>query len=631
MRSVQRGLLCTVIAGTLLVSSLASLASGQTGTKSPAESPGSQVSTPATPGIVPHFHLSGVLSESPVVDPFGLTGAQMMSLRGLVQRLQEAGADSEVEAVVLTFDRMSFGMGQLEEIRAALEGLKQADKPVYIHVEGMSTSSYALLCAGSRLSMAPQSTLWLMGLYGESPYIKGLLDKIGVQADFLSMGDYKSAAEMMTRTGPSQQAQENIDWYLDSIYGSLVDMIAQSRKKTGTQVRDLIDQGPFLAEQALAQGLIDAVETRQEFLVQVKDAMGAQVQIDNRYGQEKQPKINLASPFAFFSILSEMFNPPQKSPQKDSVALIYVEGAIVPGHSQPSPFGMAGGAFSGDIRKALEIAAQDDTVKAVVMRVNSPGGSAEASEVILNAARHVQAHKPLVVSMGDVAGSGGYYVSCAADAIFANENTITASIGVVGGKLVTQDMWHKLGINWVGYKRGANADILTGAQAFDDAQKQTFEQYMRSIYDVFKGHVEKGRGYRLRKPIDQIAGGRVYTGKQALDLGLVDYIGGLEQALDNAAAKASLEDYEVRVIPRPQDFLAQLMEQLSGDGHRPSDVSLSDMGRLLASDPTWKTLFAALQKTDPQRARALCQAMQRIDLIQREGVILMMPHDIILH
>jgi len=623
--------LCTAIAGALLAFCPASIAFGQAGTESPAPSPDSQASTPAKPGVVPHFHLSGLLSEAPLVDPFGLTGAQMQSLRGLVQRLHKAGTDKEVEAVILTFDRMSFGMGQLEEIRAAINGLKHAGKPVYIHAEGMSTGSYALLCAGSRLSMAPQSTLWLMGLYGESPYIKGLLDKIGVQADFMHMGDYKSAAEMMTRTGPSSAAQENINWYLDSIYGSLVDMIAQSRNKTRAQIRDLIDQGPFLAGQALARGLIDAVETRQQFLTQVKDAMPGQIRIDNRYGQDKQPKINLANPFAFFSILSEMFKPPRKSAQKDAVALIYVEGAIVPGHSQPSPFSMVGGAFSGDVRKALERAAQDDTIKAVVMRVNSPGGSAEASEVILNATRQVQTHKPLIVSMGDVAGSGGYYISCAADAIFANENTITASIGVVGGKLVTQDMWHKLGINWVGYKRGANADILTGAQGFTDAQKQSFEQYMQTIYDVFKGHVEKGRGYRLRKPIDQLAGGRVYTGKQALGLGLVDYIGGLQQALDNAAAKASLEDYDVRVIPRPQDFVTQLMEQLSGEGQRPSDVTLSKLGHVLASDATWKTLFAALQKTDPQRARALYQALQRVDLIGQEGVILMMPHEVVLH
>ena len=263
------------------------------------------------------------------------------------------------------------------------------------------------------------------------------------------------------------------------------------------------------------------------------------------------------------------------------------------------------------------------------MRVNSPGGSAEASEVILNAVRQVQTRKPVIVSMGDVAGSGGYYIACSADAIFANENTVTASIGVVGGKLVTQDMWDKLGINWVSYERGANADLLTSARPFDEGQRQTLKAYMQSIYDVFKGHVTKGRGERLRKPIDQMAGGRVYTGKQALDLGLVDQIGGLDQALAHAALKADLDDYDVRVIPRPQDFITQLMDQLSGEGQRPSDISFAHAGRILAGDPTWKTLLMTLEKTDPLRARALYQALQRIDLIGREGVILMMPHAVV--
>lgn len=627
MKRIQSNLLCVAVVAILLP--FTPLAFGQTGAD-PAASSDHQA-LPEKPKVVAHFHLSGVLSESPVVDPLGLTGTQMMSLRRLVKRLHTASQDPEVKAVVLTFDRMSFGMAQLEELRAAINGLKQADKSVYIHVEGMNTRSYALLCAGSRLSMAPQSSLWLMGIRGESPYLRGLLDKIGVQADFMAMGDYKSAAEMLTRTGPSEPARENIDWYLDSIYGSLVAMIAQSRAMTRTQVRNLIDQGPYLAEQALELGLIDAVETRQAFLDQVRDDMAGQVRVDNRYGQEQQTKINLANPFAFFSILSEMFRPQSRAPQRDAVALIYVEGAIMPGYAQPSPFGLVGGAFSGDIRKALETAAEDETVKAVVMRVNSPGGSAEASEVILNAVRQVQVHKPVIVSMGDVAGSGGYYIACSGDAIFANENTITASIGVVGGKLITQDMWHKLGINWVSYERGANADLFTSARPFDDKQRQTFKAYMRTVYEVFKGHVEEGRGKRLRKPIEQMAGGRVYTGRQALDLGLIDQIGGLDQALAHAAVKADLDDYDVRVIPRPQDFLTQLMDQLSGDGQRPSDIALSDVGRLLAGDSAWKTLLATLQRTDPQRARALYQALQRIDLISQEGVILMMPDEVVLY
>ena len=230
------------------------------------------------------------------------------------------------------------------------------------------------------------------------------------------------------------------------------------------------------------------------------------VKVDNRYGRKKGPQVNLTSPFAFFSILSEMFKTPERS-QKDAIAVIYVEGAIVSGHSQPSPFGQAGGAYSGDIRKALETAAEDPSIKAVVMRIDSPGGSAEASEVILNATKRVQSHKPLIVSMGDVAGSGGYYIACGADTIFADRATVTASIGVVGGKLVTADMWNKLGVNWIGYQRGANADIFNSERPFDASQRQLLERYMQSVYDVFKGHVAAGRGDKLTKDLDELAGG----------------------------------------------------------------------------------------------------------------------------
>jgi protease-4 len=376
--------------------------------------------------------------------------------------------------------------------------------------------------------------------------------------------------------------------------------------------------------------LIDVVETQEEFIARVKNEIGGEVKIDNRYGQEQKVEINLANPFAFFGVLAEMLNPPQK-PHKNSVALIYVEGTIMPGYSQPSLFGLSEIAFSGDIRKAFETAAKDDSVKAVVMRVDSPGGSAEASEVILNATRQLKDKKPFIVSMGDVAGSGGYYISCGADTIFADEVTVTASIGVVGGKLVTADMWNKLGVNWVGYKRGANADFLDSLKSFDDSQKQKLADYMQNVYGVFKNHVAKGRGDRLTKPIDQIAGGRVYTGKQALELGLVDKIGGLDQAIDYAVSKAALEDYEVRVIPRPKDFITMLMEELSGQGESPTDISMPDTNSLFCGNPALKSLFELLRKTEPRRAEALYQALMRIELIRRENVIMMMPFDMVIH
>lgn len=167
------------------------------------------------PPVVVHFHLSGSLTETPIEDPFGFISGEVTSLEDLVRRLEQARNDEKVKAVVLTFDRMALGLGQLEEIRGELKKLKEANKRIFVHAEGMNTAVYALLCAASDLSVAPESMIWLMGLYGESLYVKGLLDKIGVEGDFLQTGDYKSAAEMVTRTGPSEPAQENINWLLD--------------------------------------------------------------------------------------------------------------------------------------------------------------------------------------------------------------------------------------------------------------------------------------------------------------------------------------------------------------------------------------------------------------------------------
>jgi protease-4 len=620
MRYPKTNWLCVAIAAALMSSSAVCFGSeaGETAKTAP-------------PAVVAHFHLSGVLSESPVADPFGLMAGEITSLKDLVGCLNKASADDQVKAVVLTFDQMELGSGQLEELRRAIDHVKAAGKKVYAYAEDMSTLEYGLLFASNRLSAGPQSTLWLTGMYGESLYVKSLLDKIGVQADFLHMGDYKSAAEMLTRTSPSKPAEDNINWLLDGLYSSLVDVIAKSRGKTAEQVRDLIDHGPYVAEQAKEKGLIDAVQTREEFIAAVKSDLGGQVRVDNRYGREEKAKINLASPLGFFSILSELFKAPAATTsQKDAVAVIYVEGAILPGYSQPTLFGAYNAAFSGDIQKALETAAQDDSVKAVVMRVDSPGGSAQASDVILNAARRVKAQKPLIVSMGNVAGSGGYNVSCGADAIFADEATITASIGVVGGKLVTTDLWGKLGVNWVSHKRGANADLLSSARPFDEAQRKVLQDYMQQVYEVFKTHVTKGRESKLRKPIDEIAGGRVYTGKQALDLGLVDQIGGLQQAVEYAAARVSLKNYDVRVIPEPKDFFTQLMGDLSGEGERPTDIRLSGMTSLLAGYPMLAPVLDLLQRTEPRRARALIQALQRIELIRQESIIVMMPFDMVL-
>jgi protease-4 len=588
----------------------------------------SQLSAIVKPSVIVHFHLSGSITESGVADSLGLTTGQVTSLGSLVRLMEKAGKDDNVKAVIFTFDSLSLELGQIEELRRSINQLKVSGKKVYVHSEEMDNSVYALLCSSDHLGMTPQSTLWLTGLYSESVFVKDLLDKIGIKADYIQMGDFKSAAETLTQTQPSKAADENHNWLLDSIYDSLVGMIAQSRGKSNEEVKLLIDNGPYLADEALKKGLIDAVETRQEFLEYVKNSISGPVVVDNQYGIEQKAPINLSSPFSLFTLLGEMLNPPPQV-KKDAIALIYVEGTITSGYETASLLGLAGGAFSGEIQKAFETAAADDSIKAVVMRINSPGGSAEASEVILNATKLVKGKKPVIVSMGDVAGSGGYYIACKADKIFADEVTITASIGVVGGKIATTDLWDKIGVNWVDYKRGRNADLLNSFDSLSQSQREFLTGYMQKVYDVFKGHVVEGRQGKLTKPIDEIAGGRVYSGRQAKELGLIDEIGGLQQAIEYAASQVSLKDYEIRVIPEPKDFITMLLEELSGQGEKSSDITLSGMKNIFGNDSSSQIFFELLRKLEPQRARALYNALHKIELIQKENVIVMMPFDII--
>jgi len=292
---------------------------------------------------------------------------------------------------------------------------------------------------------------------------------------------------------------------------------------------------------------------------------------------------------------------------------------IVPGTSRGSIFGSSG-ATSSDIRKALDEAARDDLVKAVVLRVDSPGGSAVASEIILDATRRVRAKKPLVVSMGDVAGSGGYYVAMAADTVFADRTTITASIGVVGGKLVTTDMWKKVGITFTPYSRGANAGMLAGDAPFTDAERAHIKKWMGSVYDTFTGHVLEARKDKLKKPIEELAQGRVYTGQQALELGLVDKIGTLDDAIHFAADRASLKDYDVKVVPEPKNFLEKLMEEGAGG----ADKDNKWVGAATSS-PLANLALPYLKGLDPGRVTAVLSALERLQLLGDESVVVTMP------
>jgi protease-4 len=581
---------------------------------------------PAQARDVAVFELSGTIVETPMGEELSLFSVGGDSLWTLIQRMDEAAEDTQLDGVVIMLGDVGLSYAQLEEIRDAVSRIQASGKKVFTHVDSLSTGSYALLCGCDRLSVSPTGDVWVTGLYSEQLYVRGLLDMIGIEPVFLTCGDYKSAGEMFTNTSPSEESAEMMNWLYDSLYESVVKLIAESRDVDAETVKGWIDQGLYSAEAAHEAGLIDAVEHRRAFVDYLKEEFGNSLRFDKSYGiEDPLADLDMTSPFAALDLWSQILaGPPEDDDDRDSIAIVYVEGAIMTGDAEASLLGAVEGAYSEPIRKALEEAAEDDNIKAVILRVDSPGGSAIASEIILNAVQYVASEKPIIVSMGGVAGSGGYYVSCRANRIFADDTTITGSIGVVSGKLATTNMWNRIGISFHPIERGEHAGMLFSGDPFTDDEKAELQGWMDEVYEVFKNHVVEGRGDRLTKPIDDIAGGRVYTGQQALELGLVDEIGGLTEALAYAANDVGLDDYRVRVLPKPAGLFDVLFEDLESGDDEQQTLSTP---RVAAP---WQPMlldaaFPMLEQLDPQRVRLVRQALMQLQTLQTERVLMTMP------
>lgn len=583
--------------------------------------PGEQTVEEKPRGIVAVFRLDGPVTEAPGDDIQQMFGTPGVSLKDLVMRLNKAAGDPAVKAVVILPETDWVGSAQIEELRAAMALVRKQGKEVFVHADSLGLGQYLLACGASRISVVPTGELMVPGLHASSLHVRGLLDKLGVRPDFLTEGAYKSAAELFMREQPSPEADEMMNWLMDSWYASFKGQIAEGRKADAAKVQGWLDNGLFTAQQAKAAGLIDAVEHRQDFEAMLKGRYGEDVIFEKKYGRKGERELDFSSPWDFFKLWAQLFATPSKNEEpKPAVGIVYVNGPIQTGKGMAEPFGGSLGAFSSDVREALEKAGADHSIKAVVLRVDSPGGSATASEIILDATRRLKARKPFVVSMGDVAGSGGYYVACGADTVFADATTLTGSIGVLGGKLATTEMWRKIGITFKEYKRGKNAGIFSTDDVFTESERARVRAVLDEIYADFKKRVTDIRGDRLKKPIEDLAGGRVYTGKQALELGLVDRLGTLSDAVAFAADEAKLKTYDVRVVPEPKGFLERLLERGSGGKDDPGHVSSATRGNAL-----FKLAAPYLQNLDQRRTAAIASALSRLEILQKEGVVLTMP------
>lgn len=547
------------------------------------------------------------------------------TLREWVKTIRLSASDANIAGLVLIIEQPEMKLAQVEELTAALRAFRKAGKPVYCYLDEAGNATYALAAAADHITLAENSLLNITGLRIELSFYKGLLDKIGVEADLMHCGAYKSALEPFTRTEPSPEAAENVNWLLDGLYNRWIELIAEGRRLKPDEVRALVDRAPLNAADARKAKLVDEVSSFPAFRQLIQKQFGKDVKVLKEYKKKSGLEIDFQNPFAIFQALGELFQAPAEA-TTPAVGLITIAGPIMVGENDNSPLG-GESAGSTTLRAALEQAREDDHIKAVVVRVDSPGGSALASDIIWEAATRCAAEKLLIVSMGGVAGSGGYYVAIPGDTILADAATITGSIGVVGGKFVWSGLMEdKLGITTTEFVRGKHAGLMTLNRKWDDAERKFMMDYMTSVYDQFKGRVMASRGQRLKKNLEDIAGGRVYTGAQALELGLVDQLGGLWDALDLAAKKAGLPaDYEVRVLPRPSELVALLdmLGKLSGKDDRDAfEIAVADR---LRSDSLLRAALTIGRDLSPAAFAELRRALQNLLMLQRERVGCFMP------
>ncbi|MEL6405994.1 MAG: signal peptide peptidase SppA [Chloroflexota bacterium] len=471
------------------------------------------------------FNLPSQLNALPVQRNFieqQFLGKAPFSLVELESAFNRIANDSRPRGVILYFRSLAMSLAELQSLRDAILRLKGRGKKIIAFAQDYGLAEYYVASAADEIIIQPSGTLNTVGLLRTQTFLKEGLEEIGLQADSVAISPYKGAADTFTRTEPSDEGKEQINWLLDSQFQQLVSGIAEERSMTHDEVMEMINTAPHLDTDAAEKGYVDA-----------------QLNEEGLQGYLETDKILLWEQADGMLPLSMPRDPSQY------VAVVRAAGTILPGESQNPPVDLPipilGGETLGDatLTRQVRNLLKDEKCVAMVLFVDSPGGSASASEAMAAALEEFAKKKPIVVYMHSVAASGGYYISTPADYIIAQPGTITGSIGVIFQKFVTSDLIKKLRFNPYYYQRGDNADILAGTQKFNDEQREKVRSLVERIYDVFVERVAQSRKMKTES-VDAISGGRVWTGQQALENGLVDELGGLYEALNKARELAKV-------------------------------------------------------------------------------------------
>lgn len=522
-------------------------------------------------------------------------GRTPQTLTDVLWQLRKAKVDKRISGIILQIDMSETGWAKLDEIRDAIADFRTSGKPIYGYLEFGTTREYYLATACDKIYMPSSGDLYVNGVAAEAMFFRGSLDKLGVEPDVFRIGKYKNAPDAYTRKDMSAEQREVLNAIVDEYFNRVVAAAAQARQKSPDEIKALIDGAPYDADDAKAKGLIDGVAYPDELRNELK----------KRLGYQENDELHTVSGSSYREIEPESLNL-NEGPR---VAVIYGSGAISGGQSEDDSIG------SDTMVKNINDAAKDDSIKAIVLRVNSPGGSALASDMIWHAVENAKKKKPVVVSMSDYAASGGYYISCNASKIVAEPTTLTGSIGIFIGKPVLRGFYDWIGVNNEYVMRGKTAGMFRESEKFSPEERARIEATTsQTYYREFVPKVAQGRG-KDEKYIDSIGQGHVWTGRQGKDNGLVDELGGLEKAIDVAKQLANLpagKDVKRVTYPESRGFLASLL------GSSDSDNSQSHE----------KAQQKAVMDALPENMRRTLRYARTLEQMQRGEAMYLMPFEL---
>lgn len=503
------------------------------------------------PKTVLWLDLSGEIVERASNDPFSNLagslsgGTKQIGLNELLANIKKAARDENIAGIHLESGLLMAGYATVEEIRNALLEFKKSGKFIYSFSPVYTQKAYYLASVADKIYLPPMGLLEFNGINAQNIYFKGMLEKVGVDMQIVRHGKFKSAVEPFMLDKMSDASRLQTEKYVFSIWNNSLANIAMQRNISVSDLNTLVDQAPVFSDQQVLvdNGLIDGLKYKDEVLSELKEKLGVDQKDDiEAVTHSKYVKVYVPAE--------------TKGLAKDKIAIIYAEGEIDGSSS--------GGIQSDKLSRTIRIARRDSSIKAIVLRINSPGGSALGSELIWREVKLARETKPTIVSMGDLAASGGYYIACAADSIVAQPNTLTGSIGIFGMIPNTQELMKKIGLSFDGVKTNKFADLPSLTRPFTKDERDLMQNYIEMGYGVFLKRCADGR-HTTPANIDSVGQGRVWSGENALEIGLVDKLGGVDEAVRIAQRMAKLEKYRIVELPELPDPIAELVKSLTGD------------------------------------------------------------------